>query len=371
VKKDVFEGKKTLGFIFRSIPRLEMMGYVRAMFVSKSQFVRDLKDKDRVSSPFLVKFSAVGTDKNGKAFMNVVLMDRTGELEARIWDDVLRYAASVVRDQFIHVEGRVQSYQGRKQLVISSVQALREDEVEEKDYVAEGTLDVESLYSELLGFVASMRDPYYRGLCEATLRDDPEIADRVKRAPAAKSVHHAYRGGLLEHVVSICRILDSLASHYGKVVDRDLLLLGGFFHDIGKIWELSYDRTTDYTTEGKLIGHLVMGTELIDRKIAELESAEGRLPGKFPMEKRLLAKHVVLAHHGQLEYGSPKRPKCLEALIVHYVDDLDSKVNAISKFIEADPSPGEWTQMNKMYGRFFFKGEAFREDGTASGNSPS
>jgi 3'-5' exoribonuclease len=140
------------------------------------------------------------------------------------------------------------------------------------------------------------------------------------------------------------------------------MFLGGFFHDVGKIWELSYDRTTDYTTEGKLIGHLVMGVELIERKIAEIESIPGRLPGKFPIEKRLLAKHVVLAHHGEYEYGSPKRPKCLEALLVHYVDDLDSKVNAIGKFIEADPSPGEFTQLNKLYGRFFFKPEWARKE---------
>ena len=133
--------------------------------------------------------------------------------------------------------------------------------------------------------------------------------------------------------------------------------MGGFFHDIGKLWELSYDRVTDYTTEGKLIGHLVMGVELMDRKIRELEAQAGRLPGdgKFPEEKKLLVKHVILAHHGQLEYGSPKRPKCLEALIVHYIDDLDSKVNAIKTFTEQDANPGRWTNLNKMYGRYFFK----------------
>lgn len=335
------------------------------MFVSKSQFVRDLKDKETVASPFLVKFSAIGADKNGKSFMNVVLVDRSGEIEARIWEDVPRYVSTVTRDNFVHIEGRVQTYQGRRQIVINRVQPLREDEVEPKDYIAEGTLDVEALYAQLLEYVASMKDPYYRALCESALRDDAEIIDRVKRAPAAKSVHHAYRGGLLEHVVSITTILDGLAKHYGKIVDRDLLFLGGFFHDIGKIWELSFDRTTDYTTEGKLIGHLVMGVELIEKKIGELEAEPGRLPGKFPIEKRLLAKHVVLAHHGELEYGSPKRPKCLEALIVHYVDDLDSKINAIGKFIEADPSVGEFTQMNKLYGRFFFKPDwARKEPGT-------
>src|SRR6202034_3906890 len=142
----------------------------------------------------------------------------------------------------------------------------REDEIDPKDYVAEGRLDPEKLYAELLGYVDSMKDPFYKALAEAVLKDDKEISDRVKRAPAAKSMHHAYKTGLLEHVVSITEILDGLASHYGKYLDRDLLFLGGFFHDIGKIWELSYDRVTDYTMEGKLIGHLVMGVELVDKK---------------------------------------------------------------------------------------------------------
>lgn len=332
------------------------------MFVTKSQFVRDLKEKETVSAPFLVKYAAVGTDKNGKAFMNVVLMDKSGEIEARVWDDVSRYAASIVRDNFVHLEGRVQSYQGRKQLVINRAQPLREDQVEVKDYVPEGTLDVEELYTQLLSYVDTMQDPDYRALANAILRDDPEIADRVKRAPAAKSVHHAYPGGLLEHVVSITGILDALSKHYGKYLDRDLLFLGGFFHDIGKLWELSYDRVTDYTTEGKLIGHLVMGVELIERKIQWLEQNGKLSQGKFPTEKKLLVKHLVLAHHGEYEYGSPKRPKCLEALVVHYIDDLDSKVNAIRCFIENDQNPGEWTLLNKMYERFFFKPEWARKE---------
>ena len=151
------------------------------------------------------------------------------------------------------------------------------------------------------------------------------------------------------------RILDALSSHYGKSLDRDLLFLGGFLHDIGKLWELSYDRVTDYTTEGKLIGHLVMGVELVERKVRELDAQTGRLPAPFPEEKKLLVKHLILAHHGELEYGSPKRPKCLEALVVHYIDDLDSKVNAIRTFIENDQSPGRWTGLHRMYERFFFK----------------
>jgi 3'-5' exoribonuclease len=321
----------------------------------KTQFVRELKDKDTVSSPFLIKFSATAMGKNGKPYMNLVLVDKTGEIEARVWEDVSQYMGQAVKDAFVRVDGRCQLYQNRRQVVVNRLQILREDEVEPKDYISESALDVEELYGKLLGFVESMQDPFYKALAESVLRDDADVRDRVKRAPAAKSMHHAYKGGLIEHVVSITTILDGLAKHYAPFVDRDLLFLGGFFHDIGKLWELSYDRTTDYTTEGKLIGHLVMGVELVDRKIRELEAQPGRMPGKFPEEKKLLVKHVILAHHGLLEYGSPKRPKCIEALIVHMIDDLDSKVNAIKGFIEQDMNPGRWTMLNRNYERFFWK----------------
>jgi 3'-5' exoribonuclease len=335
--------------------------------MQKNQYVRDLKDKDTVQSPFLIKFSATQVGKNGKPYMNLIFQDKSGEIEARIWEDVSQHVGQAVKDSFVLVEGRCQMYQGRKQIVVNRLQILREDEIQPRDYMAESELDPEELYSRLLGFVESMKDPFYKALAEAVLKDDKEISDRVKRAPAAKSMHHAYKTGLLEHVVSITEILDGLASHYGKYLDRDLLFLGGFFHDIGKIWELSYDRVTDYTMEGKLIGHLVMGVELVDKKIRELEAQPGRLPAAFPEEKKLLVKHVILAHHGQYEYGSPKRPKCLEALVVHMVDDLDSKVNAIRMFIQADQNPGRWTGLNRSYERFFFKPDwAFEKDGESS-----
>lgn len=323
--------------------------------ITKSQFLRDLRDKDPVASPFLVRQSTVGVDKNGKPFMVLTLMDQSGEMEGRIWSDVSQHAGQAVADAFVYVEGRCQTHLGRRQIVVNKLQVLREDQVDPKQYLPAGAIDVDALYAEVLGFVASMKDPFYKALAEAVLKDDAEIVDRMKRAPAAKSVHHAYKGGLIEHMVSILKTLDFLSGHYGKYLDRDLLFLGGFFHDIGKIWELSYERTTDYTTEGKLIGHLVMGVELVERKVRELEAQPGRLPGAFPEEKKLLVKHVILAHHGQLEYGSPKRPKCLEALVVHYIDDLDSKVNAIRMFIEADTNPGRWTGLHRMYERYFFK----------------
>ncbi len=326
------------------------------MFREKTQFLRDIKDKDSIASPFLVRASAMAVGKTGRPYMTLTLVDRTGEVDAKIWDGVDRYVGQLVPDTLVWIEGRCQLYLGRKQIVIEQAQVLREDEADPKAFISESALDPESLYKTLCQYIASMQDPFYRSLAEAVLIDDPEIIDRLKRAPAAKSVHHAYRTGLLEHVVSITGILDALSKHYGAIVDRDLLFLGGFFHDIGKLWELSYERLTDYTTEGRLIGHHVMGVELVERKIGWLESQPGRMPGRFPWEKKLLVKHVILAHHGKLEYGSPKEPASLEAWLVHMIDDLDSKVNAISRFVAQDQTPGEWTALNKQYGRYFYKG---------------
>ncbi|MEK6704944.1 MAG: HD domain-containing protein [Bdellovibrionota bacterium] len=323
--------------------------------MSKHQFLKDLKEKDSVASSFLIKFSAVAVGKSGKPYMNLILTDKSGDLEARLWENVQQHMGQAVRGSYTWVEGRCQVYQGRRQVVIEKLQLLREDEVDPKDYEVEGSVNCEELYDKLLQYVSSMTDPFYKALSEATLRNDADVSLRLRKAPAAKSVHHAYKSGLLEHLVSVTALLDTVAKHYSRWIDRDLLLAGGFFHDIGKLWELSYDRVIDYTAEGRLVGHLVMGIGLIDRKIKELEEKPGALPGPFPEDKKLLIKHLVLAHHGLLEYGSPKRPKCLEAMILHMIDDLDSKVNSIAGFIEQDLTPGRWTALSRQYERFFYK----------------
>ena len=332
------------------------------MKYTKTQYAKSIRDQDRVSSPFLIKYSAVATGKTGKAYMNVILTDKTGDLEARIFDNVPKFNAQAVRDAYVQVEGNAQSFNNRIQVNIKDLVILREDEVNPEEYLPASFLNAEKLYAELTAIVKSMQDPHYRALMESIFIDDPEIATRFKKAPAAKAMHHAYPVGLLEHVVSIAKMLDFLSTHYSPYVDRDLLLVGGFMHDLAKIWELQYEKTTDYTAEGRFIGHLVMGVELIEKKIQWLESQPGRLPeNSFPTEKKLLAKHMVLAHHGKLEYGSPKEPVCIEALIVHMIDDLDSKVNSIRVFLENDNQPDSWSLLHKQFGRYFYKPEWARK----------
>lgn len=327
----------------------------------KTQYSKSIHDQDRISSPFLIKYAAVATGKTGKPYMNVILTDKSGDVEARVFDNVPKFHSQAVKDTFVQVEGNAQSFNGRIQIHIKDMMVLREDEVSLDEFLPPTFLSPEKIYAELTALIHSMKDPFYKALMESIFLEDAEIATRMKKAPAAKSMHHAYPVGLLEHVVSICKTLDFLSQNYSPYVDRDLLFVGGMMHDLGKIWELQYEKTTDYTTEGRLIGHLVMGSELIEQKVQLLESVEGRLPGKFPIEKKLLAKHMVLAHHGKLEYGSPKEPACLEAQIVHMIDDLDSKVNAIRVFIENDAQAGSWTLLNKQFERFFYKPEWARK----------
>lgn len=321
--------------------------------LEKNQYVATLTDKSSVQSIFLVKYSSLQTGKTGKPYLNLVLMDKTGELEARVWDDVPQFASMAVRDAFVWVEGACQNFQGRKQIVVKKLQGLREDQVKIKDYLKVGEFDSEEQYKELVEFIESMKDPHYQALARAILIDDEEIVSLMKKAPAAKTIHHAYRGGLLEHVVAITKTLDFLSQLYSPFVNRDLLFLGGFLHDLAKIWELTFERSTDYTDAGRLLGHLVMGIELVEKKASQI-------PG-FPEEKKLLVKHMIASHHGSLEFGSPKEPQCLEAIIVHAIDDLDSKVNAIRKFIEADTNPGKWTLLHKGMERYFYKPEWARQ----------
>lgn len=316
----------------------------------KQVYARDLKDRDIVNDVFLVKYSAVVFAKNGKPYLNVILTDRTGDLESRVWENAEVAAKTLAKASFARVEGKVSVYQGRRQFIISGYTAVPAEQIDLKEFVAEAPCDVEALYSQIIEYARSIVNPFSRELALRVLTD-ADVAARLRQAPAAKSMHHAYRGGLLEHMVSIAGLLDAISSHYnehGTKLDRDLLMLGGFFHDIAKLWELDYAVTTEYTDEGRLVGHLVMGVELVERVINGIPD--------FPQHLRLLVKHLILAHHGEYEYGSPKRPKILEALVVHYIDDLDSKVNAIQTFIGKDEAPGSWTALNKNFERFFYKG---------------
>lgn len=320
------------------------------MSTTYSPFVSELKEKMEFEGAFLVKVIQLHMDKNSRPYLNLVLMDKTGEVEARSWENASRLYEEVKAQDILKVAGKVNVYQGRRQIIIDAAAKMPEGAQPMDRFVASTVYDVNRLFQDMLELFRTLESPFSRELALKTL-EDPDVKRRVLRAPAAKTVHHAYAGGLIEHSLSVCRILDKLAVHYrnyyGKAVSRDLMLLGGLFHDIGKIYELTFERGTEYSKEGQLIGHHVLGCELVDRIAAAIPD--------FPADLKLHVKHMILAHHGKLEYGSPKLPHSLEALLVHYVDDLDSKVNTILGFIAADPSPGEWTANNRLFERPFLK----------------
>lgn len=310
-------------------------------------FVKDLKDKDAVDNVFLVKTKSTPLSKSGKPYLVMMLGDRTGAIEARMWDNVEGVMNTFEIDDFVSVRGTVNLYQKRRQLVIGQINRIAKSEVNANDFLPVSRHDCEAMFKNLMAIVRGMQNKYLRQLVIDTL-EDPEIQAKFMKCPAARSIHHAWIGGLLEHTLSICKIMLFLAGHYPKL-DLDLLLVGAVFHDIGKIWELDFDSNVAYTDAGKLVGHLVLGSELIEKKASLIKG--------FPIELKNVCKHIVLSHHGKYEYGSPKLPSTIEALIVGYIDDLDSKITALQTFYENEQGRNEaWSGFNSVFERHFFLG---------------
>lgn len=308
------------------------------------QSIQSLHDKDNVDSPFLVKEKHVAVGKNGRPFMGLQLGDATGTIDARLWDRVDELSREFDVGDVIRVKGLVQLFQNRKQLIVHKLERVDSATVNFDDYIPKASKNVEDMFVELVQMVRTMKNDHLRQLVLDTL-EDPEIRPMVLKAPAAKSIHHAWLGGLLEHILSICKIMDFMGTHY-PFLNRDLLLFGGIFHDIGKLWELSYDNGISYTDRGRLIGHMQIACELIDKK-------SSRILG-FNEELRDICKHIILSHHGKLEYGSPKRPKFMEAMVVAMIDDFDSKVSTLKSIVDGERGSGEkWSRYNDLFDRYF------------------
>lgn len=326
--------------------------------VPMRRWAKDLREKESIEACFLVKEKNVSMGKNGRPFIAVLLGDKTGNVDTRIWDRVDDFANLLEVGQVVKVKGQVQLFQSRKQLVVSRVEGLDQSGLNMADFLMQSRHDPLEMFAELKSIVLSIHNTHIQQLTLSVI-EDPEIKSLLLRAPAAKSVHHAWLGGLLEHILSISQIMEFMAKHY-PFLNRDLLLFGGIFHDIGKVWELNIDSGISYTQRGRLIGHLTMGVELI-------ESKASRILG-FPADLKDILKHIILSHHGRLEYGSPKRPKFLEAQVVAMVDDLDSKVSGIHSFIMSerassvsDTNSGQgllnldkWSRYNELYDRNFY-----------------
>lgn len=306
--------------------------------------IHSLQDKEAVDSLFLVKEKTVAVGKNGRPFMGLQLGDATGTLDGRLWDRVDELSREFEVGDIIKVKGQIQIFQNRKQLIVHRLDRVDSTTVHFEDFLPKASKSPEDMMVELLTLVRTMKNDHLRQLVMDTL-EDPEIRPLILKAPAAKSIHHAWIGGLLEHILSISKIMDFMGSHY-PFLNRDLLLFGGIFHDIGKLWELSYDAGISYTDRGRLIGHIQIACELIDKKAS-------RILG-FNEDLRDVCKHIILSHHGKLEYGSSKRPKFLEAMVVAMVDDFDSKVSTLKSLMDAERGSSEkWSRYSELFDRYF------------------
>ena len=323
------------------------------------QWVSDIKEDDRVQGLYLVKEKRLGSTKKGDPFISLILCDRTGEIEARVWERADELSGLFGEGDILEVEGYASSYRGQVQVTLSGLKATKE--VGDPGLFLEvSPKDITKMMASLREILRGLKNPHVKTLVDRFL-SDRHFVSQFKKAPAAKNFHHSYIGGLLEHTLSVCEMALFVADHYAEL-DRDLLLAGAFLHDIGKIRELKFDRQIDYSDGGRLLGHLVLGVTMVDEKIAGL--------GNFPDEIDLRLKHLILSHHGEYEFGSPKRPKFLEAFALHLIDDLDAKIKGLGRFMEKDRQEGTWTDFNRMFERYFLKGSLkILEEKSGSGPS--
>ncbi|WP_026839785.1 3'-5' exoribonuclease YhaM family protein [Citrifermentans bremense] len=328
--------------------------------------VAEIKDRDLVEAVFLVKEKIVAMAKNGKPYLTLKLMDKSGEVDAKVWDNADQVGALFDRNDFLAVRAKASVYLGKMQLIVSELKKVPDDSVDLADFLPETDRDIEAMVEELHALVAGVKDPDLARLLSSFFHD-PELLAQYRVAPAAKGMHHVYLGGLLEHSLAVAKLVDAMVPLYPGL-NRDLLVAGALLHDVGKVREMTYLRCFDYSDEGKLIGHITIGAEMLHERITAL-------PG-FPAELAMLLKHMILSHHGQYEYGSPKRPKTLEATILNYLDDLDSKINGIRTHIRKEPdNPSRWTSYHRLYDRYFFKENSLPEEelelSPAAGLEPS
>ena len=323
--------------------------------------VRDLTADQTITAYFLVHEKEVRNTASGKPYLRMELGDSSGTVEARMWDQFEAAAKDVHRDDFVKVNARVEIYRNKPQLSLLQFRVAKPEEINLADFLPHTAYDVEVLFKEVLAHAEGMKNPWLKKLVLQVL-GDPQIVARYKRAPAAKVMHHAYLGGLLEHVASLCGLAKQIAAHYPEL-DADLLLTAAMLHDVGKLDELCYERAVSYTTEGQLLGHIVMELETVSRAMEEIEG--------FPANLKTVVQHILISHHGQYEFGSPKLPMIREALVFHYLDDLDSKLAAVRAALAGDSGEPEWSAFSGALGRKFLRLEEFLKEKTESGKPPN
>ncbi len=303
------------------------------------RFINELREGDVISGIYLCKNKQALKTKAGKTYYSMLLQDKTGTLDAKIWElnNGIEHFESL---DFIKVDGQITSFQGALQANIRRVRRTQEMEYDVKDYLPTSRFSADEMMRELTGYIRQIGQPHLRALLESFFVNDPAFIKSFKEHSAAKSVHHGFVGGLLEHTLSVTKLCDFYCTRY-PLLNRDLLLTAAMCHDIGKTRELSLFPANDYTDEGQLIGHIVTGTEMVHDKIRDI-------PG-FPEALAHELKHCILAHHGELEYGSPKKPALMEAAALNLADNTDAKMETMTEIFAGSPDTLEWLGYNRLF----------------------
>ena len=304
-------------------------------------FIEELREGERINEIYLCKQKQTALTKAGKTYESLVLQDKTGTLDAKIWDPSSQGIEECDALDYVNVMGDVTSFQGNLQLNIKRLRKASEGEYEPKDYLPVSEYDAEEMYRELQGYVKSLTNPYLKKLAGDLFLEDADFAKRFKFHSAAKSVHHGFVGGLLEHTLSVTKLCAFFADTY-PILNRDLLVTAALFHDVGKLEELSSFPENDYTDEGQLLGHIAMGMEIVGMRIRAIDG--------FPRKLANELKHCILAHHGELEYGSPKKPAIPEAVALNFADNLDAKMETMKELLANVPAGNtDWQGFNRLF----------------------
>lgn len=301
------------------------------------RYIETLKDGERISEVYYVKQKQIALTRTNKEYGNVILADKTGQIDTKIWDLNSGGIQEFEVGDFVDVSGQISSYNGSLQFKVERIRVANEDEYVISDYVPSSRYDVEDMFKELLGFVDSVKNEYLKQLLNSFFRNDAIFVKAFKNTSAAKTVHHGFTGGLLEHSLSVTRLCDKMAANY-DYLNRDLLISAAMLHDAGKTRELSEFPKNDYTDEGNFLGHIVIGYEMVMEKIKKIEG--------FPEILKLEIGHCILAHHGELEYGSPKKPAIAEAIALSMADNIDAKLETLREALEAKDT-NDWIGFNR------------------------
>ena len=309
-------------------------------------WIKEIQEEEKVSGCYLVKEKKLLKTRNGKHFLNLTLSDRTGEIPAKVWDRAEALSSLFQKGDIIQVVAHAGSYRDQIQITVSELDPVK-GKPDPEIFLESTGEDPSEMVRSLRQILRGVEDVHLKGLIDSFLGDRKFMA-RFRKMPAAKSFHHSYLGGLLEHTLSVCRMAIQVTAHYPQL-NGDLLITSAFLHDIGKIKELGYDLQINYTDEGRLVGHVVLSVTMVEEKLRGLKA--------FPEALAIKLKHLILSHHGQYDFGSPKEPKFLEAFALNLIDDLDAKINGLGRFMERDRQEGTWTEFNRMFGKYFMKGE--------------